>query len=909
MRLHVALSGLPTEIDIPVADLWSSLLPLAVWIWEAATTTPSDATAARRPPGSPFTLGLVGPAGAGKSHLAAVLQVLLNAIGAIELSSVRSAQVVASGADAAPVCAVVGMDAYHFPNTRLLATDVHPDTGDILPVPSGATAAALAEPGRLSLKSFKGRIDTIDVASLARDLACVRRSSPTEVEAECSRIVFFPEYDRAKHDPIPAVVRVDPEHTRVVIVEGLYLLVGAAGEKEEVTPSSDPIATEDWIGCEGSDDGDREVLESAPVPAHPWSTLQRLWARVHDSLDAVWAIDVEGAVSEERVVRRKVSGGQTDADARAYYRRVDAPIRDALARLQRRADAILRFEDEGDGRSCLHSVHVRSTEHAAALASTDPSVATAAATSAHSHSFRALSEPASQPSRVHSDAKPHLLVLGLNPALQRTVVFDALTLGDVNRATDVTVGVGGKGQNAAKAALHWQPNLLVHLVQPLGGWEGRQVESIQRQSIDDERLELANHWLDGPGGSATRATQLPRRSTRVCTTILNRSPLKPVEVTELIEPSPELAPEDATILLRLALEGVDNCAREGQRFGIALVGTVPRGCAPIYDHVARYAKERGGFVLVDGIRDIDTVLLSGSADVLKINAKELAELEGCVGRPSTSNPMHWSGRVPPTATVSRALANASELELGDDSISLAAATVFDAFPALPLLAVTNGARQSFLFERPGMGARQFCIRVARLHDVASPIGAGDTVGRPRPIASGCLSSRPRGWNRIVPNVGMRQFRRWSCASPAPRHTHRSVDRLCDETAETMRNEDDRCTCARTVNFHQLKVPPTPTPSVFAPRRVVRFRSPRLLTPRAAHSHLLRNSLQLQSHPCTSPRIVPLVRSTLRACLCSFHLRLTSSQLPRMAPRCWLQVMPHHPLGSRREPALQPARTQ
>ena len=38
-----------------------------------------------------------------------------------------------------------------------------------------------------------------------------------------------------------------------------------------------------------------------------------------------------------------------------------------------------------------------------------------------------------------------MLIVGLNPALQRTISIPKLALDDVNRATKVYVGIGGKG--------------------------------------------------------------------------------------------------------------------------------------------------------------------------------------------------------------------------------------------------------------------------------------------------------------------------------------------------------------------------------------------------------------------------------------------------------------------------------
>ena len=64
-----------------------------------------------------------------------------------------------------------------------------------------------------------------------------------------------------------------------------------------------------------------------------------------------------------------------------------------------------------------------------------------------------------------------LVVLGPNPALQKTVFLEALAPGRVNRALRVAHGLGGKGQNCARALA--QLGHQVHLVEFLAGETGR----------------------------------------------------------------------------------------------------------------------------------------------------------------------------------------------------------------------------------------------------------------------------------------------------------------------------------------------------------------------------------------------------------------------------------------------------
>ena len=44
------------------------------------------------------------------------------------------------------------------------------------------------------------------------------------------------------------------------------------------------------------------------------------------------------------------------------------------------------------------------------------------------------------------------LVIGLNPALQRSITLSVLSVGSVNRGKSVKIGIGGKGQDVLVAA-------------------------------------------------------------------------------------------------------------------------------------------------------------------------------------------------------------------------------------------------------------------------------------------------------------------------------------------------------------------------------------------------------------------------------------------------------------------------
>lgn len=77
----------------------------------------------------------------------------------------------------------------------------------------------------------------------------------------------------------------------------------------------------------------------------------------------------------------------------------------------------------------------------------------------------------------------NIIVFGLNPALQRTLTFSkGFEKGEVNRSDNVSITIGGKGQQVTKAISIYSNNVKrvnVHLFQFLGGDSGRLIEKMQ----------------------------------------------------------------------------------------------------------------------------------------------------------------------------------------------------------------------------------------------------------------------------------------------------------------------------------------------------------------------------------------------------------------------------------------------
>lgn len=194
-----------------------------------------------------------------------------------------------------------------------------------------------------------------------------------------------------------------------------------------------------------------------------------------------------------------------------------------------------------------------------------------------------------------------ILALGLNPAYQKTILFDTLRLGAVNRSAESHAVASGKGINFARAVRTWGHAECV-VLQPLGGVIG----------------ELVAAGLSAEG---IPAVTVPVKScTRICSTLLCETA---GTATEVIEPAAPLAPQECDRLFDALKKHLSDYQ------GLAICGTYPPGITPeFYCEAVRLARRQGIPVLLDAFREMREVLSQGLA-FLKINREELSELSGC----------------------------------------------------------------------------------------------------------------------------------------------------------------------------------------------------------------------------------------------------------------------------------------
>uniref|UniRef100_A0A6B2LAY8 Carbohydrate kinase PfkB domain-containing protein n=1 Tax=Arcella intermedia TaxID=1963864 RepID=A0A6B2LAY8_9EUKA len=190
------------------------------------------------------------------------------------------------------------------------------------------------------------------------------------------------------------------------------------------------------------------------------------------------------------------------------------------------------------------------------------------------------------------------MVIGLNAALQKTILLNHFKVNEVNRASEVKLGVGGKGQQTAKALNNICPGSVL-LYQFLGGESGVFIHNYL------SKLGISQMTVNVP------------EPTRTCTTLICAHT---AQVTEIIEPSATIPPLQSQQLLDLIEEKISTVK------GMAICGTYPPGITQQYLLNIIQRKPSQAVLLLDGYQGVDFILKSGKVDILKINEKELLAL-------------------------------------------------------------------------------------------------------------------------------------------------------------------------------------------------------------------------------------------------------------------------------------------
>ena len=307
------------------------------------------------------------------------------------------------------------------------------------------------------------------------------------------------------------------------------------------------------------------------------------------------------------------------------------------------------------------------------------------------------------------------IVVGLNGALQKRFVLaptERLVPGNVHRARDMHVGVGGKGQDVAVtlSCLRFSGDL--KLVQFIGtSGEGDLVYQMLQELLGQDAMQLTVRSASGM---------------RTCTSIVAMD-----STTELVEPSGVVTAEEMNELLeKLSPE---------QASALCIMGSMLPGCpeetyADIYDKVATSKT----LCLIDSVAGLKPLLqriasrkvATRGSTILKVNAAELCRL--------ASIDRSGKGREDHSETSGVAVSDIIQAttQFLDKNAPFAAT-------ALTAIAITDGAHTAYLAVMPVAPDdefRLFELPVAKLLTMGEegeaggernthlyPIGAGDAV--------------------------------------------------------------------------------------------------------------------------------------------------------------------------------------
>jgi 1-phosphofructokinase family hexose kinase len=189
-----------------------------------------------------------------------------------------------------------------------------------------------------------------------------------------------------------------------------------------------------------------------------------------------------------------------------------------------------------------------------------------------------------------------ILCLGLTPVLQRTLIFDAIDINEVNRAKAVIESAAGKALNTARALSVL--SMPVQVAGLNGGATGRKIDAFLKVY-----------------GVETVQTSM-KANTRICTTLLDQ---QHNTITELVEEAPN--PGAATLKRFMR----DNLERISEASALVISGTLP----PFVDETfylpfVREAQKCGIPVIIDSHKAPLLHVLEERPLLAKLNRQELA---------------------------------------------------------------------------------------------------------------------------------------------------------------------------------------------------------------------------------------------------------------------------------------------
>ena len=196
--------------------------------------------------------------------------------------------------------------------------------------------------------------------------------------------------------------------------------------------------------------------------------------------------------------------------------------------------------------------------------------------------------------------KKRVICCGFSPCIQRTLIFSLFKKEQVNRAKEVSVGIGGKGANVARIITQLGGDAL--LLGFAGGENGRRLEKMLTQ----EKVPFLHIPVSG--------------ETRICQTLVEEGSS---ETTELVEEMPAvLECEWTDFLTTFSSMDLSDCI-------VAISGKLPAGLpVDAYAQLAARVHQAGGRVLLDAPGEPLELALKTDPFLVKINQEELFQTTG-----------------------------------------------------------------------------------------------------------------------------------------------------------------------------------------------------------------------------------------------------------------------------------------
>jgi 1-phosphofructokinase len=192
-----------------------------------------------------------------------------------------------------------------------------------------------------------------------------------------------------------------------------------------------------------------------------------------------------------------------------------------------------------------------------------------------------------------------ITTLTLNPALDRTMLFDTFTAGGLNRAKSSSLSAGGKGINVSRMLNK------CGFISPAFGFAGGRCGDILRGMLTDENIDL--HF--------TETAAETRENIKILT-----------EAGETTEASESGGPITASELNALcgALYKATGCGEL-----LVLGGSIPQGVdKSVYNSIVRFLKEKGARTVLDCDGEALRLGIEAKPALIKPNNRELGAYLG-----------------------------------------------------------------------------------------------------------------------------------------------------------------------------------------------------------------------------------------------------------------------------------------